>query len=51
MEAKADPKTASAGSARQTGTWKHPGWVDLREELYRATGVDLTAIDALNVLT
>jgi transposase len=51
MEAKADPKRLPPVPRDKRAHGNIPAGFDLREELYRATGVDLTAIDGLNVLT
>jgi transposase len=51
MEAKADPKQLPPVAHDKRAHGNVPAGFDLREELYRATGVDLTAIDGLNVLT
>lgn len=51
MEAKADPKKLPPVARDKRAHGNVPAGFDLREELYRATGVDLTAIDGLNVLT
>ena len=51
MEAKADPKQLPPVPRDKRAHGNVPAGFDLREELYRATGVDLTAIDGLNVLT
>jgi hypothetical protein len=51
MEAKADPKRLPPVPRDKRPHGNIPAGFDLREELYRATGVDLTAIDGLNVLT
>jgi transposase len=51
MEAKADPKQLPPVARDKRAHGNVPAGFDLREELYRATGVDLTAIDGLNVLT
>jgi hypothetical protein len=51
MEAKADPKQLPPVPRDKRPHGNVPAGFDLREELYRATGVDLTAIDGLNVLT
>ena len=51
MEAKADPKLLSKVPRDKRAHGNIPAGFDLREELYRATGVDLTAIDGINVLT
>lgn len=51
MEAKADPKLLPQVPRDKRAHGNIPTGFDLREELYRATGVDLTAIDAINVLT
>lgn len=51
MEAKADPKRLPPVPRDKRAHGNVPAGFDLREELYRATGVDLTAIDGLNVLT
>ncbi len=51
MEAKADPKLLPRVPRDKRAHGNIPTGLDLREELYRATGVDLTAVDAINVLT
>lgn len=51
MEAKADPKQLPPIRRDKRAHGNIPAGFDLREELYRATGVDLTAIDGINVLT
>jgi len=51
MEAKADPKRLPPIPRDKGAHGNIPAGFDLREELYRATGVDLTAIDGINVLT
>ena len=50
MEAKADPKTLPACKRNKRPHGNVPEKFDLREELYRITGVDLTSIDAINGL-
>ena len=51
MEEKADPKTLPPCRREKRPHGHVPKCFDLRSELYRATGVDLTAIDGINVLT
>jgi hypothetical protein len=51
MEAKADPKQLAPVPRDKRAHGNVPAGFDLREEMYRASGVDLTAIDGLNVLT
>jgi len=51
MEAKADPKQLPQIPRDKRAHGNIPAGFDLRAELYRATGVDLTAIDGINVLT
>jgi transposase len=51
MEAKADPKLLLPVPRDKRPRGNVPDGFDLRDELYRATGVDLTAIDGINVLT
>jgi len=51
MEAKADPQELAPLPRDKRAHGNVPVGFDLREELYRTTGVDLTAIDGLNVLT
>jgi transposase len=51
LEAKGDPKQLSPVRRDKRPHGNVPEKLDLREELYRATGVDLTAIDGINVLT
>jgi transposase len=51
MEAKADPQQLPPVPRDKRAHGNVPAGFDLREELYRATGVDLTAIDGVNVLT
>jgi transposase len=51
MEPKADPLQLAPVARDKRAHGNVPeGW-DLRDQLYRATGVDLTAIDGINVLT
>lgn len=50
MEAKADPKLLAPQRHDKQARGNVPKY-DLRAELYRATGVDLTEMDGLNVLT
>ncbi len=52
MEAKADPQELPPVERDKRARGNNvPVGFDLREELYRTIGVDLTAIDGLNVLT
>jgi hypothetical protein len=51
MESKADPKRLPPVPRDKRPHGNVPAGFDLRDELYRTTGVDLTAIDGLNVLT
>ena len=51
MEEKADPQQLPPCRREKRPHGNVPKCFDLRSELYRATGVDLTAIDGINVLT
>lgn len=51
LEAKADPNQLPEQPKNKRPRGHIPEDFDLREQLYRATGVDLTAIDGINVLT
>jgi transposase len=51
LDAKADPKLLPPVPRDKRAHGNIPAGFDLREELYRITGVDLTAIDGINVLT
>lgn len=51
MEAKADPRTLPELPRNKRSRGNVPVNFDLRAELYRATGVDLTAIDGINIMT
>jgi transposase len=51
MQTKADPQQLAPVARDKRAHGNVPAGFDLREELYRATGVDLTAIDSINVLT
>jgi hypothetical protein len=51
MQAKADPDQLPQQPRNKRPRGHVPEEFDLREQLYRATGVDLTAIDGINVLT
>ena len=51
MEAKADPQLLAPVPRDKRAHGNVPAGFDLRDELFRATGVDLTAIDGMNVLT
>jgi transposase len=51
MESKADPEALAELPRDKRAYGNIPEGFDLREELYRATGVDLTAIDGINILT
>jgi transposase len=51
MEGKADPKTLPAYKRNKRPHGNVPEKFDLRDELYRITGVDLTSIDGINGLT
>ncbi|HEY7334419.1 MAG TPA: IS110 family transposase [Bryobacteraceae bacterium] len=47
----ADPKTLGPAPRNKRGHGNVPRLLDLRQELYRSSGGDLTAIDGINVLT
>jgi transposase len=51
MEAKADPKQLPPVARDKRAHGNVPAGFNLRDELYRTIGVDLTAIDGINVLT
>jgi len=51
MQAKGDPALLPPVPRDKRPRGNVPEGLDLRAELYRATGVDLTAIDGINVLT
>lgn len=51
MGAKADPKLLPEVPRDKRAHGNIPAGFDLRQELYRTTGVDLTGIDGINVLT
>jgi len=51
MEAKADPETLLPVKRAKRAHGNVPQNMDLRKELYRSIGVDLTQVDGLNVLT
>lgn len=51
MEAKADPAELEKVSRNKRPRGNAPETFDLRNELYRITGVDLTRVDGINVLT
>ena len=51
MQAKADPRSLPALPRHKRSHGHAPANFDLRAELYRATGVDLTTIDGINVVT
>jgi len=51
MESKADPKKLPPCRREKRPHGNVPKCFDLRSELFRTTGVDLTAIDGINVLT
>lgn len=52
MQSKADPKLLSKMKRnKQCRSGNVPDEFDLRQELYRTTGVDLTGIDGINILT
>jgi len=51
MEQKADPKTLPECERNKRPHGNVPKKFDLREELYRIVGVDLTSIDGINGLT
>ncbi len=51
LEAKADPKHLPPVKRNKRAHGNIPAGFDLRAELYRATGVDVVAIDGMNVLT
>ena len=51
MPEKGDPKKLNAVRREKRAHGNVPGNMDLRSELYRISGVDLTAIDGVNVLT
>jgi hypothetical protein len=51
LEQKADPEELPEVSRNKRPHGNVPGNLDLRDELYRVTGVDLIQIDSINVLT
>lgn len=51
MSNKADPGTLAKARRAKRPHGNVPDNFDLRQEIYRTTGVDLTAIDGINVLT
>ena len=51
LQEKADPGQLAPVRRDKRARGNVPGGFDLRKELYRASGVDLTAIDGINVLT
>ena len=51
MEAKAEPTQATPEPRRMRGPRKHESCFDLRGQLYRITGVDLTQIDGIDIQT
>lgn len=51
IQAKADPADLPKLRRDKRAHGNAPTTLDLRDELYRATGVDLTAIDGINVTT
>ena len=51
MQAKGDPRRLAPVAREKRPHGNVPAGFDLRQQLYRATGVDLTAIDGINVLT
>jgi len=51
MESKADPKLLPEVPRDKRAHGNIPDGFDLRDELYRTVGVDLTGIDGINVLT
>jgi transposase len=51
MKTKADPLQLAPVPRHKRAHGNVPDLFDLREELYRISGVDLTAIDGMNVLT
>lgn len=51
MEAKADPQQLPKVERDKRAHGNVPATFDLRDELYRSSGVDLTSIDGVNVLT
>jgi transposase len=51
MGSKADPEKLPPVERNKRAHGNVPAGFDLRDELYRTTGVDLTAIDGINVLT
>jgi hypothetical protein len=51
MQSKADPEKLPPVERNKRAHGNVPAGFDLRDELYRTTGVDLTAIDGINVLT
>jgi transposase len=51
MPAKADAQTLAVVRREKRAKGNVPENMDLRKELYRISGVDLTAIDGINVLT
>jgi len=51
MQTKADPAQLPPVTRNKRAHGHVPAGFDLREEMFRATGVDLTAIDGINVLS
>jgi transposase len=51
LESKADPSRLGPVPRNKRPHGNVPEGFDLRDELYRITGVDLTAIDGINILT
>jgi transposase len=51
MATKADPELLAKVARDKRARGNIPAGFDLRDELYRTAGVDLTAIDGINVLT
>jgi transposase len=51
LESKADPQALPPVARHKRARGHVPAGFDLRDQLYRTTGVDLTAIDGINVLT
>jgi transposase len=51
LASKADPQQMPRPKRRKRAHGNAPENFELRQELYRTTGVDLTAIDGINVLT
>ena len=51
MQSKADPEQLAPVARDKRAHGHVPTGFDLREQMYRTTGVDLTAIDGINILT